>query len=80
MTTNDNIHLTRQVDRKYGENWFEELRFNYNTFYFFDEIDDYFCSREGEPLVINQDFRPYQVMLATEKAGLNPSKACRQSS
>ena len=48
------------------ENWLEELRFNYNTIYVLN-------SKEVEPLVINQGFRSYQVMLAMEKAGLNPS-------
>ena len=56
------------------ENWLEELRFNYNTIYILDGIEDYFTSKEVEPLVINQGFRSYQVMLAMEKAGLNPSR------
>ena len=57
------------------ENWLEELRFNYNTIYILDGIEDYFTSKEVEPLVINQGFRSYQVMLAMEKAGLNPSRS-----
>ena len=57
------------------ENWLEELRFNYNTIYILDGIDDYFTSKDVEPLVINQGFRSYQVMLAMEKAGLNPSRS-----
>ena len=56
------------------ENWLEELRFNYNTIYILDEFDDYCNSKNVEPLVINQGFRSYQVMLAMEKVGLNPSK------
>ena len=56
------------------EDWLEELRFNYNTIYVLNSIDDYFTSKDVEPLVINQGFRSYQVMLAMERAGLNPSK------
>ena len=56
------------------ENWLEELRFNYNTIYVLNSIEDYYTSKEVEPLVINQGFRSYQVMRAMEKAGLNPSK------
>ena len=56
------------------ENWLEELRFNYNTIYILDEFDDYCNSKNVEPLVINQGFRSYQVMLEMERAGLNPSK------
>ena len=56
------------------ENWLEELRFNYNTIYVLNCIEGYYTSKEVEPLVINQGFRSYQVMLAMEKAGLNPSK------
>ena len=56
------------------EDWQEELRFNYNTIYVLNSIDDYFTSKDVEPLVINQGFRSYQVMRAMEKAGLNPSK------
>jgi len=56
------------------ENWLEELRFNYNTIYVLNSIEDYYTSKDVEPLVINQGFRSYQVMLAMEKAGLNPSK------
>ena len=56
------------------EDWLEELRFNYNTIYVLNSIEDYYTSKEVEPLVINQGFRSYQVMLAMEKAGLNPSK------
>ena len=56
------------------ENWLEELRFNYNTIYVLNSIEDYYTSKEVEPLVINQGFRSYQVMRAMEKAGLSPSK------
>ena len=56
------------------ENWLEELRFNYNTIYVLNSIEDYYTSKEVEPLVINQGFRSYQVMLAMERAGLNPSR------
>ena len=56
------------------ENWLEELRFNYNTIYVLSSIEDYYTSKEVEPLVINQGFRSYQVMLEMEKAGLNPSR------
>jgi len=56
------------------ENWLEELRFNYNTIYVLNSIEDYYTSKEVEPLVINQGFRSYQVMLAMENAGLNPSR------
>ena len=56
------------------ENWLEELRFNYNTIYVLNSIEDYYTSKDVEPLVINQGFRSYQVMLAMEKVGLNPSK------
>ena len=56
------------------ENWLEELRFNYNTIYVLNSIEDYFTSKEVEPLVINQGYRSYQVMLAMERAGLNPSR------
>ena len=56
------------------ENWLEELRFNYNTIYVLNDIDDYYTSKDVEPLVINQGFRSYQVMLEMEKAGLNPSR------
>ena len=56
------------------EDWLEELRFNYNTIYVLNSIEDYYTSKEVEPLVINQGFRSYQVMLAMESAGLNPSK------
>jgi len=56
------------------ENWLEELRFNYNTIYVLNSIEDYYTSKDVEPLVINQGFRSYQVMLAMEKAGLNPSR------
>ena len=55
------------------ENWLEELRFNYNTIYVLNSIEDYYTSKEVEPLVINQGFRSYQVMLAMKEAGLNPS-------
>ncbi len=56
------------------ENWLEELRFNYNTIYVLSSIEDYYTTKEEEPLVINQGFRSYQVMLAMKKAGLNPIK------
>ena len=56
------------------ENWLEELRFNYNTIYVLNSIEDYYTSKDVEPLVINQGFRSYQVMLAMERAGLSPSK------
>ena len=56
------------------ENWLEELRFNYNTIYVLNSIEDYYTSKEVEPLVINQGFRSYQVMLAMKEAGLNPSE------
>ena len=56
------------------EDWLEELRFNYNTIYVLNSIEDCYTSKEVEPLVINQGFRSYQVMLAMERAGLNPSK------
>ena len=55
------------------ENWLEDLRFNYNTIYVLNSIEDYDTSKEVEPLVINQGFRSYQVMLEMKKAGLNPS-------
>ena len=55
------------------ENWLEELRFNYNTIYVLNSIEDYYTSKDVEPLVINQGFRSYQVMLAMKEAGLNPS-------
>ena len=55
------------------ENWLEELRFNYNTIYVLNSIEDYYTSKEVEPLVINQGFRSYQVMLKMKEAGLNPS-------
>ena len=56
------------------EDWLEELRFNYNTIYVLNSIEDYYTSKDVEPLVINQGFRSYQVMLAMERAGLNPSQ------
>ena len=56
------------------EDWLEELRFNYNTIYVLNSIEDYYTSKEVEPLVINQGFRSYQVMLAMKEAGLNPSE------
>ena len=55
------------------ENWLEELRFNYNTIYVLNSIEDYYTSKEVEPLVINQGFRSYQVMRAMQEAGLHPS-------
>jgi len=56
------------------ENWLEDLRFNYNTIYVLNAIEDYDTSKDVEPLVINQGFRSYQVMLEMKKAGLNPSE------
>ncbi len=56
------------------EDWLEELRFNYNTIYVLSSIEDYYTSKEVEPLVINQGFRSYQVMLKMKEAGLNPSE------
>ena len=56
------------------ENWLEELRFNYNIIYVLNSIEDYYTSKNVEPLVINQGFRSHQVMLAMDRAGLNPSK------
>jgi len=55
------------------ENWLEDLRFNYNTIYVLNSIEDYDTSKDVEPLVINQGFRSYQVMLEMKKVGLNPS-------
>ena len=56
------------------ENWLEELRYLYNVLYVLRLSDDYFTSKEVEPLVINQGFRSYQVMLKMKEAGLNPSE------
>ena len=56
------------------ENWLEDLRFNYNTIYVLNSIEEYDTSKDVEPLVINQGFRSYQVMLEMKKAGLNPSE------
>ena len=56
------------------ENWLEELRYLYNVVYVLRPDEDYYTSQEVEPLVINQGFRSYQVMLAMERAGMNPSK------
>ena len=56
------------------EDWLEELRYLYNVLYVLRPSDDYFTSKEVEPLVINQGFRSYQVMLKMKKAGLNPSE------
>jgi uncharacterized protein YcbK (DUF882 family) len=56
------------------ENWLEKLRFNYNIIYVLNSIEDYYTSKNVEPLVINQGFRSHQVMLTMERAGLNPSK------
>ena len=56
------------------ENWLEELRYLYNVLYVLRPDEDYYTSQEVEPLVINQGFRSYQVMLAMERAGMNPSK------
>ena len=41
------------------EDWLEELRFNYNTIYVLNSIEDYYTSKDVEPLVINQGFRSY---------------------
>ena len=56
------------------EDWLEELRSNDNTIYVLNSIEDYYTSKEVEPLVINQGFRSYQVMLKMKEAGLNPSE------
>ncbi len=56
------------------ENWLEELRYLYNVLYVLRPSEDYFTSKEVEPLVINQGFRSYQVMLKMKEAGLNPSE------
>ena len=56
------------------EDWLEELRFNYNTIYVLNSIEDYYTSKDVEPLVINQGFRSYQVMLKMKEAGLKPSE------
>ena len=56
------------------EDWLEELRYLYNVLYVLRPSDDYFTSKEVEPLVINQGFRSYQVMLKMKEAGLNPSE------
>jgi hypothetical protein len=50
------------------------LIFSNNTIYVLNSIEDYYTSKDVEPLVINQGFRSYQVMLAMERAGLSPSK------
>ena len=54
--------------------WLEVLRKGYNRRYVLALDEEYDTSKEVEPLVINQGFRSYQVMLAMEKAGLNPSR------
>ena len=56
------------------ENWLEELRYLYNFLYVLRPSEDYFTSRDVEPLIINQGFRSYQVMLRMKEAGLNPSE------
>jgi len=56
------------------DNWLEPLRERYNRQYVLAPDEDYETSKDVEPLVINQGFRSYQVMLAMEKAGLNPSR------
>jgi len=56
------------------ENWLEELRYLYNVLYVLRPSEDYFTSKDVEPLVINQGFRSYQVMLKMKEAGLNPSE------
>ena len=53
------------------EDWLEELHFNYNIIYVLNLVEDYNTVMEVEPLVINQGFRSYQVMLAMEKARLH---------
>ncbi len=55
------------------QDWLEDLRFNYNIIYVLNSIEDYDTSKSVEPLVINQGFRSYHVMLAMEQAGLKPS-------
>ena len=52
----------------------EELRYLYNELYVLRPGEDYFTSKDVEPLVINQGFRSYQVMLKMKDAGLNPSE------
>ena len=54
--------------------WLEVLRKGYNRRYVLALDEEYDTSKEVEPLVINQGFRSYQVMLAMEKEGLNPSR------
>jgi uncharacterized protein YcbK (DUF882 family) len=56
------------------ENWLEELRYLYNVLYVLRPSEDYVTAKDVEPLVINQGFRSYQVMLKMKEAGLNPSK------
>ena len=56
------------------ENWLEDLRYEYNMMYVLHYLEDYDTSPNVEGIVINQGFRSYQVMLAMEKVGLNPSK------
>ena len=56
------------------ENWLEPLRERYNRQYVLAPDEDYETSKDVEPLVINQGFRSYQVMLAMEQAGLKPSR------
>ena len=56
------------------DNWLEELRYLYNELYVLRPGEDYFTSKDVEPLVINQGFRSYQVMLEMKDAGLNPSE------
>ncbi|MBQ6745915.1 MAG: hypothetical protein IJR07_02570 [Bacteroidaceae bacterium] len=56
------------------DNWLEPLRERYNRQYVLAPDEDYETSKDVEPLVINQGFRSYQVMLAMEQAGLKPSR------
>ncbi|MBQ6747445.1 MAG: hypothetical protein IJR07_10435 [Bacteroidaceae bacterium] len=55
------------------DNWLEPLRERYNRQYVLAPDEDYNTSKDVEPLVINQGFRSYQVMLAMQKAGYRPS-------
>ena len=56
------------------DKWLEPLRERYNRQYVLAPDEDYETSKDVEPLVINQGFRSYQVMLAMEQAGLKPSR------
>jgi hypothetical protein len=55
------------------ENWLEPLRERYNRQFVLVPGEDYNTSKRVVPLVINQGFRSYQVMLAMKKAGYHPS-------